>query len=87
MVLIPNPGGHRDLNFLMLFRTADVPGATLAPNLITGCLTILPRQLTQVPYIVGLTLDTIIFGLTLWRTWILNDKGIRVPIVSCLMRE
>lgn len=57
------------------------------PELITGCLTILPRRLTQVPYLIGLTLDTTIFLVTVWRTWALNQSGVRLPIIQCLVRD
>ncbi|CAE6535099.1 unnamed protein product [Rhizoctonia solani] len=57
------------------------------PDLITGCLTILPKRITLVPYLIGLSLDTTIFFATWYRTWKLNRNGIRIPLIQCLMRE
>ncbi|CAE6433963.1 unnamed protein product [Rhizoctonia solani] len=69
----------------------DMARATLitnpVPSLITGCLTILPRRITLVPYIIGLSLDTTIFLATWYRTWTLNRTGIRLPLIRCLMRD
>ncbi|CAE6439885.1 unnamed protein product [Rhizoctonia solani] len=75
----------------MVIFQLDVARMTIVPNpvpdLITGCLTILPRRVTLVPYLVGLSLDTGIFLATLYRTWALNRGGIRLPIIQCLMRD
>ncbi|KAH7336852.1 hypothetical protein B0J17DRAFT_665097 [Rhizoctonia solani] len=69
----------------------DMARATLIPNpmpsLITGCLTILPRRISLVPYLIGLSLDTAIFLATWYRTWKLNRNGIRIPLIRCLMRD
>ncbi|ELU39543.1 hypothetical protein AG1IA_06429 [Rhizoctonia solani AG-1 IA] len=69
----------------------DVSRMTIIPNpvpdLITGCLTILPRRVTLVPYLIGLSLDTGIFLATLYRTRMLNRGGVRLPIIQCLMRD
>ncbi|KAJ1300493.1 hypothetical protein OPQ81_005307 [Rhizoctonia solani] len=69
----------------------DVTRMTIIPNpvpdLITGCLTILPRRVTLVPYFIGLSLDTAIFLATWYRTWVLNRTGIQLPIIRYLMRD
>jgi hypothetical protein len=59
----------------------------LVPELITGCLTILPKKLVKVPYVIGLVLDTIIFIATLWRSLQLNQEGVKIPLIKCIMRE
>ncbi|CAE6508549.1 unnamed protein product [Rhizoctonia solani] len=61
--------------------------ANPVPSLITGCLTILPRRVTLVPYLIGLSLDTAIFLATWYRTWVLNRTGVRLPIIQCLFRD
>ncbi|CAE6416700.1 unnamed protein product [Rhizoctonia solani] len=75
----------------MVIFQMDIGRMTIIPNpvpdLITGCLTILPRRVTLVPYLIGLSLDTAIFLATLYRTWELNRTGVRLPIIHCLMRD
>ncbi|CAE6461001.1 unnamed protein product [Rhizoctonia solani] len=66
-------------------RATYIPN--IMPDLITGCLTILPKRITLVPYLIGLSLDTAIFLATWYRTWKLNRNGIRIPLISCLMRD
>ncbi|CUA67589.1 hypothetical protein RSOLAG22IIIB_13465 [Rhizoctonia solani] len=70
---------------LDITRTEIIPNPV--PDLITGCLTILPRRVSLVPYLIGLSLDTAIFLATLYRTWVLNRTGFRLPIIQCLMRD
>ncbi|KAH7335859.1 hypothetical protein B0J17DRAFT_729741 [Rhizoctonia solani] len=75
----------------MVIFQLDVNRMTIIPNpvpsLITGCLTILPRRVTLVPYLIGLSLDTAIFLATWHRTWVLNRTGVRLPIIQCLLRD
>ncbi|CAE6455167.1 unnamed protein product [Rhizoctonia solani] len=69
----------------------DMARATFIPNpvpsLITGCLTILPKRISLVPYLIGLSLDTAILIATLYRTWVLNRSGVRLPLIQCLKRD
>ncbi|ELU40249.1 hypothetical protein AG1IA_05724 [Rhizoctonia solani AG-1 IA] len=57
-----------------------------APDVITACL-FTSNKLAFLPYITGLIYETLIFGLTVFKTWQLSRKQMSTPLMTRLLTD
>ncbi|KAJ1302540.1 hypothetical protein OPQ81_002857 [Rhizoctonia solani] len=65
-------------------RTQWIPNP--APDLISACL-FTPNKLAFLPYITGLLYETLLFLLTVFKTWQLSRKQMSTPLMTRLLRD
>ncbi|CAE6489713.1 unnamed protein product [Rhizoctonia solani] len=57
-----------------------------APDFITGCI-FKSNPLSVIPYIAPFIYETMLFGMTVYKTWKLSQGHMATPIVARLMRD
>ncbi|QRW22082.1 hypothetical protein RhiXN_09669 [Rhizoctonia solani] len=57
-----------------------------APDLISGCI-FKSNPLSFLPYIAPFLYETMLFGMTVYKTWRLSQGQMATPIVTRLMRD
>jgi hypothetical protein len=71
-----------DFHIRSVVFTTDLP----APELISGCLVRLSST-AWIPYVLALLYESLIFGMTLWKSWTLRAKFGSRTLTSQLLRE
>ncbi|KAG8702284.1 hypothetical protein FRC11_011578, partial [Ceratobasidium sp. 423] len=57
-----------------------------APDFVTGCI-FKPNPLAFIPYIAPFIYETMLFGMTVYKTWKISRGHMATPIITRLMRD
>ncbi|QRW09002.1 F-box-like domain protein [Ceratobasidium sp. AG-Ba] len=69
---------------ISLMKSQWIPNP--APDVITACL-FTPNPIAFLPYITGLLYETLIFSLTVYKTWKLNRQSMTTPLIIRLFTD